>query len=147
MLHWHRPFPFPLLSGIYSLKVTFLRQFGAVLLLLVSCMTPAMACMASVSQAASQMTAEEQACCRMMKSQCGQMAIPGSTDCCKDVLPAGRDSVVTTDPVSFHHAVFAALWASSFDLMAPPAVAEGWLARPKHSPPKSPPSLVSALRV
>jgi hypothetical protein len=120
-----------------------LRQFGAVLLLLVSFVAPAMACMAPDAQ----MTVEEQACCRMMKSQCGQMEMPGSNDCCKKVRPAVHDNALKTDTVSFHPAVFVTLWVSSFDLLAPQAVAEGWLPRPEHSPPKSPPSIISSLRV
>jgi hypothetical protein len=120
-----------------------LRQFGTFLLLLVSCVTPAMACMAP----AAQMTVEEQACCRMMKSQCGQMEMPGSNDCCKKVPSAVNDHALKTDTVSFHPAVFVTLWVSSFDLLAPQDVAQGWLPRPEHSPPKSPPSIISSLRV
>jgi hypothetical protein len=126
--------------GVYSYQVKSLRQFGAVLLLLVSCVAPAMACMAPV-------TVEEQACCRMMKSQCGQMEMPGSHDCCKKAPAAVYDNALKTDTASFHPAVFVTLWVSSFDLLAPQAVAEGWLPRPEHSPPKSPPSIISSLRV
>jgi len=120
-----------------------LRQFGAVLLLLLSCVAPAMACVAQSAQ----MTTEEQACCHMMKSQCGQMEMPGSHDCCKKALAAVYDNALKTDAVSFHPAVFVTFWVSSFDLLAPQAVAEGWLQRPKHSPPKPPPSIISSLRV
>ncbi len=120
-----------------------LRQFGAILLLLVSCVAPAMACMAP----AAQMTVEEQACCRMMKSQCGQMGMPGSHDCCKKVSAAIYDHALKTDTASLHPAVFVTLWVSSFDLLAPQSVAEGWLRRPEHSPPKPPPSIISSLRV
>ena len=120
-----------------------LRQFGAVLLLLVSFVAPAMACMTPDAQ----MTVEERACCRMMKSQCGQMEMPGSNDCCKKVPAAAHDNALKTDTVSFHPAVFVTLWVSSFDFFAPQAVAEGWLPRPEDSPPKSPPSIISSLRV
>jgi hypothetical protein len=129
--------------GVYSYQVKSLRQFGAVLLLLVSCVAPAMACVAP----AAQMTVEEQACCRMMKSQCGQMEMPGSHDCCKKSPATVYDNALKTDTAAFHPAVFVTLWVSSFDLLAPQAVAEGWLLRPEHSPPKSPPSIISSLRV
>jgi hypothetical protein len=94
-----------------------------------------------------QMTVEEQACCRMMKSQCGQMEMPASHGCCKKTPVAAYDNALKTDTAAFHPAVFVTLWVSSFDLLAPHAVAEGWLQRPEHSPPKSPPSIISSLRV
>jgi hypothetical protein len=50
------------------------RQFGVLVLLLVSCVAPAMACMVPNAE----MSLQERACCRMMKNQCGQMAMPGS---------------------------------------------------------------------
>ena len=124
----------------YAHRVRFLRQFGAVLLLLVFCVAPAIACMAPV-------TAEEQACCRMMKSQCGQMEMPASHDCCKKAPSADHDNALKTDTLTFHPFVFATLWVSSFDLLAPQAVAEGWAQRPEHSPPKPPPSSISILRI
>jgi hypothetical protein len=123
--------------------VRFLRQFGAVLLLLVSCVAPAMACKAP----AAQMTVEEHACCRMMKNQCGQMEMPGSHDCCKKTPAAVYENALKTDTASFHPAVFVTLWVSSFDLLALQAVDEVWLPCPEHFPPKSPPSIISSLRV
>jgi hypothetical protein len=120
-----------------------LRQFGAVLLLLVSCVAPAMACMSPDAQ----MTSEEQACCRMMNSQCGQMEMPGSHDCCKKAPSAVHDNALKTDTVSFHPAVFVTFLVSSFDLLAPQAFADGWLPRQEHSPPKSRPSIISSLKI
>jgi hypothetical protein len=46
-----------------------LRQIGVLVLLLVSCLAPAMACMIPNAE----MSAQERVCCRMMKNQCGQM--------------------------------------------------------------------------
>jgi hypothetical protein len=128
---------------VFFYQVKSLRQFGAVLLLLVSCVAPAMACMAPDAQ----MTVEEQACCRMMKSQCGQMEMPASHDCCTKTPVAACDNALKTDMAAFYPAVFVTLWVSSFDLLAPHAVAEDWLQRPEHSPPKSPPSIISSQRV
>jgi hypothetical protein len=120
-----------------------IRQFGAVLLLLVFSVAPAMACMTSGTQ----MSTDERACCRAMQGQCGHMEMAGSQDCCKKTPPAVHDNALKTDTVSFHPAVFVTLWVSSFDLLAPKALAEAWFPRPEHSPPKSPPSIISSLRI
>jgi hypothetical protein len=119
------------------------RQFGIVLLLLVFCVGPVMACMTPDTQ----MTTEERACCRTMQGQCGQMEMLGSNDCCKKVPSAVHENALKTDTASFHPAVFVTLWVLSFDLLAPQDLAEGWLPRLEHSPPKSPPSIISSLRV
>lgn len=52
--------------------VKVMHKLGAILLLLVSFVAPAMACMAPDAE----MTVEERACCRMMKNDCGQMEMP-----------------------------------------------------------------------
>jgi hypothetical protein len=65
--------------GVFLKQVNSLRQFGAILLLLVSCGAPAMACITPDTR----MTVEERACCRVMKNQCGEMEMPASHDCCK----------------------------------------------------------------
>lgn len=120
-----------------------LRQFGAVLLLLVFSVAPVMACMVPDAQ----MTVEERACCSMMKSQCGQMEMPASRDCCKKAPKSVSDSALKTDTVSVHPLVFAAIWVTSFDLLAPQDPITGWAQRPEHSPPKSPPSAITILRI
>ncbi len=123
--------------------VRHLRHFGAVLLLLLSCVAPAMACMAP----ASPMTAEEQACCRMMKSQCGQMEMPASHPCCKKVAADVQANTLKTDTVSFHPAVTAVFWVSSFDFLNAQSASRNWVQRPEHSPPKAPPSAIIVLRI
>jgi hypothetical protein len=55
------------------------RQFGIVILFLVSYLAPAIACMASNVP----MNAEERACCRAMKNQCEQMGMAASHGCCQ----------------------------------------------------------------
>ena len=124
-------------------SVKFLRQFGAILLLLVACVAPAMACMAPDAQ----MTAEERACCRMMKSQCGQMEMPASHGCCKKATGNIQGSALMPDTVSLHPAVFVALWVPSFELYAPQGASNGWAQHPEHAPPKSPPSAIVVLRI
>ncbi len=126
----------------YSFQVGFLRQLGAVLLLLLSFAAPAMACMAPYAE----MTVEERACCRMMKNDCGQMEMAASHNCCKKTPGTLHDSALRSAPVSFHPLV-AVVWVSLFDLFPPHDATNGWVQRPEHSPPKPPPSITSALRV
>ncbi len=119
-----------------------LRQFGVVLLLLVSLVAPAIAC----ATPGAQMTTEERACCRMM-SQCGQMEMPTSQDCCKKELSGDHESALKTDTASFHPVAVVAIWAASFEVFAPQGVGDGWVQRPEDSPPKSPPTAITILRI
>jgi len=128
---------------VSSYQVKPLRQFGAILLLLVSCVAPAMACMAPDAQ----MTIEERACCRMMKSQCGQMQMPTSQDCCKKAAKSVQVTALKTETVSLHPAAFVAIWAASFEVLIPQRTNYALLQRPEHSPPKSPPSAITILRI
>jgi hypothetical protein len=92
-------------------------------------------------------TTEERACCRMMKSQCGQMEMPASHDCCKKAPKSFGDSALKTNAVSLHPTAFVALWVSSFELVAPEDATIGWFRRPEHSPPKAPPPAITILRI
>jgi hypothetical protein len=94
-----------------------------------------------------QMTAEERACCRMMKNQCGQMEMAASHDCCKKAPGSIHDSALKSDTVSFHPAVFVALWVSSFELLAPQGASADWVQRPEYSHPMSPASAITILRI
>jgi hypothetical protein len=121
-----------------------MRQFGAILLLLVSWVAPAMACMAPDAE----MTTEERVCCRMMRNQCGQMMeMPASHDCCKKAPKTISEAVIKTKTIAFHPLTFAVVFVSSFDLLAPHSAITGWLQRPEHSPPKAPPSSITILRI
>ena len=120
-----------------------LRQFGAILLLLVACVAPAMACMAPDAQ----MTAEERACCRMMNSQCGQMEMPASHGCCKKVPGNIQGSALKSDAVSIHSAVFVALWVFSFERHALQRANSDWAQHPEPPPPNPPPSSSGILRI
>ena len=120
-----------------------LRQFGVLVLLLVTCLAPAMACMVPNAQ----MSNQERACCRMMKNQCGQMEMQTSHGCCHKTPPSVHDSALETKAVTFHPVVAPIIW------LAAPAVAHStsavarWLEHPDYSPPKSPPSTISILRI
>jgi hypothetical protein len=121
-----------------------LRQFGVWVLLLVSCLAPAMACMVSNTE----MNAEERACCRMMKNQCGQMDnMPASHGCCQKTPPSFHDNALDTKAVTFHPVIAAVVWLAAFEIVNPPSTVIGWVEHPDYSPPKSPPSTISILRI
>jgi len=118
------------------------RQIGVLILLLVSSLAPAMACMVPDVQ----MSAQERACCRMMKNQCGQMGMPASRDCCQKTLPSVHDNALKTRATAFHPVVVSAIWLAAFGLN-PASTVTGWVERPDYSPPKSPPATISVLRI
>jgi hypothetical protein len=120
-----------------------LRQFGVLVLLLVSCLAPAMACMVPDAQ----MSTEERACCRMMKHQCGQMEMPASHGCCQKIPASVHDSALDTKAVTFHPVVIPVSWLAAFELVNPTRYVTGWVEQPDSSPPKSPPSTISILRI
>jgi hypothetical protein len=120
------------------------RQFGVLVLLLVSCLAPAMACVVSNTE----MNTEERACCRMMKNQCGQMdSMPASHGCCQKTPPSVHDNALDTKAVTFHPVVAAVLWLAAFELVNPASTVTGWVERPDYSPPESPPTSISILRI
>jgi hypothetical protein len=120
-----------------------LRQFGVLVLLLVSCLAPAMACMVPDAQ----MNTQERACCRMMKNQCGQMGMPATHGCCQKTPPSVRDNALDTRAVTFHPGVVPVIWLAASVLVNPVSAVAGWVERPDYSPPKSPPSTISILRI
>jgi hypothetical protein len=94
-----------------------------------------------------QMTTEERACCHMMKGQCGQMEMATSSNCCTKAPAGDQNNALKTDAALFHPAAFVAIWVSSYELLAPQGASNGWAQRPAHSPPKSPPSAITILRI
>src|SRR5437879_8168911 len=112
-----------------------LRQFG-VLVLLVSCLAPAMACMVPNAE----MSNQERACCRTMKNQCGQMEMPASHGCCQKTPPSVHDNALDTKSVTIHPVVAPVIWLASSVLVNPMSFVTGWVEYHDHSPPKSPPS-------
>jgi len=86
------------------------RQFGVLVLLLVSCLAPAMACMVPDAQ----MSIEERACCRMMKNQCGQIEMPASHGCCQKTPPSVHDNALDTKTAAFHPVAVIAIWLTAF---------------------------------
>ena len=119
-----------------------LRQFGVLVLLLVSCLAPAMACMVPNAE----MSTQERACCREMKDQCGQMGMPASHGCCQKTPPSVHYNALDTKPVTFHPVVVPAIWLAAPELVNPTSGA-GWVEHRDYSPPKSPSFTVSILRI
>jgi hypothetical protein len=120
-----------------------LRQFGMSVLLLVSYLAPAMACMVPDAQ----MNTEERACCRTMKNQCGQMEMPASHGCCKKVPTSVHDNALDTKAVTIHPIAVATIWLTAFEWLNPTSAVAGWVERPDYSPPDSPPGSISVLRI
>lgn len=119
------------------------RQLGVVLLLLASYLTPAMACVVS----ATQMNAEEQACCKAMHNQCEQMGMPASHGCCQKGPRSAQNDALATNAVTHHPVMVATVWLATTALFRPTLVAADWLEHPGYSPPQSPPASISVLRI
>jgi hypothetical protein len=120
----------------------FIRQFGVVLLL-VSYLTPAMACMISDVP----MTSEERACCRMMHDQCDQMGMSASHGCCQKAPLSAHDNALDIKAAQFHPIAIAPIWLTASDLLNPTPTVAGAVESPDHSPPAFPPTAVSVLRI
>ncbi len=112
------------------------RQFGVLVLLLVTCLAPAMACMVPNAE----MSTQERSCCRMMKNQCGQMGMPTSHGCCQKTPPSVHDNALDTKVLTFHPVVVPVIWLAAFELVTPTSTVIGWIEHSDYSPPKSPPS-------
>lgn len=102
------------------------RQFGVLVLLLMTCFAPAMACMVSDAQ----MNTEERACCRMMKSQCGQMEMPASHGCCQKTPPSVHNNALETKTVTVHPITVSVVWLAVSDLTSATSPIVGWINAP-----------------
>jgi hypothetical protein len=120
-----------------------LRQLGVLVLLLVSCLAPAMACMVPNAE----MSTQERACCRTMKNQCGQMEMPASHGCCQKTPASIHGNALNTKAVTLHPVVVAVVQLAAFELVNPASAVIGWVEHRRYSPPKSPPAAISILRV
>ena len=119
------------------------RQFGVLVLLLVSCLAPAMACMVSNTE----MNTEERACCRMMKNQCGQMEMPSSHGCCQKTPLGVHDNALDTKAITLHRVIAPVVWLAAFEIVNLPSTVIRWVEHSDYSPPKSPPSAIPILRI
>lgn len=120
-----------------------LRQVGVVVLLLVSYLTPAMACAVSNVQ----MNAEERACCRVMKNRCEQMGMPASEGCCQKAPQSVLYNALDTKAVTYHPIAVAVIWLSAAEWLNLNPVVAGLVEHADYSPPQSPPTAISVLRI
>lgn len=118
------------------------RQFGALILLLVFSLAPAMACMTPDAA----MTTQERACCRMMEHQCGRMEMPASHGCCQKTLSSVHDNALDTKAVTIHPVVVPVIWCAP-EPVNPASAVMGWVKHPGYSPPNPLPSTISILRI
>ena len=128
-------------SLIIGMRV--LRQFGVLVLLLVSCLAPAMACMIPNAE----MSTQERACCRMMKNQCGQTGMPESHGCCQKTPASVHDNALDTKAVAFHPVVVPVILLAASELANPASAVTSWVEHPDYSPSKSPPATIAILRI
>jgi hypothetical protein len=119
------------------------RQFGVLVLLLVSCLAPTMACM--VPNAA--MSTEERACCRTITNQCGQMEMPASHGCCQETPPSIHDKALDTMTVTLHPVAIFNIWLTPSELLASSSAVPGLIEYPDYPPPNSALSAISVLRI
>src|SRR6476619_7037984 len=118
------------------------RQLGIVFALLLSLLAPTMACALPNAQ----MTAQEHACCKKMKGNCGSMRMPTTHSCCQQSVRANHLDAIQPESVSVPVAPLVAV-LPSVTLFHPTFLDEERLSAPQHSPPTSPPHAVSVLRI
>jgi hypothetical protein len=94
-----------------------------------------------------QMNTEERACCRMMKSECGQMQMPASHGCCQKTPPSVHDNALDTKIVALHPVAVVVIRLTTSELPNPMSVVIGSMEHPDYSPPTSPPAAISILRI
>jgi hypothetical protein len=119
------------------------RHLGVVILLLVSYLTPAIACVASNAR----MSAQQSACCRTMGEQCDYPDKPAAHGCCQATLPGSHAAVLDTKTVTFHPVFTAIVYAALSGLVTSSASATEWVDCPEYYPPDSPSASVSILRI
>ncbi len=132
------------LRFVYTYKVSMkaARQFGIVILLLASYLTPAMACMVSDVP----MNAAERACCRVMKNRCEQMGMP-SHGCCQKAPRSAHDNALDTKAITSHPIAVVTVWLVASEWFNPAPSAAGWVESVDYSPPYAPPGSISILRI
>ena len=123
--------------------MTFLRKFGALIVVLAYILGPTLACTASDMP----MTSAERACCQMMKDQCGQTEMPASHSCCHKFPGSFYDTALQTNTVALHQAAVPVVWLPAHQLAIPASSRYGWTVHREFRPLKSPSSAFSILRI
>ena len=119
------------------------RHLALVFVFILSLVAPAM----TYALPNAGMTAQERACCRMMKNQCGQMEMPASHGCCQKAPPSVYDNALDTRAVALHSIALPAIWLTAYELLNPASVVTGSIEHPDYTPPKPPLSAISILRI
>lgn len=136
---WYRRRP----SDMLMRRVRIFRQLGVTLLLGLSYLTPVMTCVLPDAQ----MSAQERACCRAMDNQCGQTEMPASHGCCHKAPPTLYEKFLASRAEAQHIDLTLALWLTPSELFSTDSSAIGWVEHHESSPPQSPPSTISILRI
>lgn len=119
-----------------------LRQFGVLVLLGLISLSPAIAC----ETPSALMTPAERACCRMMHNQCDQMDMSASRGCCKS-LPSNVYAAPPTKVEILLRLVIPVSGLIQCELLSPFSSSREWVEHHNYSPPNSPTSTVSILRI
>ena len=76
--------------------------------------------------------------------------MPASHGCCQKTPPSVHDNALDTKAMNFHPVAAPVVWLTAFDLVNPASSVSGWVGWVEHlddSPPQSPPSAISILRI
>jgi hypothetical protein len=82
-----------------------------------------------------------------MKNQCEQMGMSASHGCCQKAPRSVNDSALDTKTLTYHPITIALIWLTAADWFHPTLMIAGWIEQPGYSPPQSPPSSISVLRI
>ena len=116
------------------------RQLGALVLLLIWSLVPAMACTLPDAQ----LTPAERACCVQMQRNCSGMGVPATHPCCQKQVRTEQNAVVQKTPRASHPLVIQIVPGTQ---MAIPVSLARERAALYVSPPQSPPTAVTILRI
>ncbi|WP_348269658.1 hypothetical protein P8936_15080 [Edaphobacter paludis] len=83
----------------------------------------------------------------MMKNQCDQMEMPGSENCCQKSPPSVHDNALAAQSMTFQPVIIPVVWLGAPELLNPVSTFAGWVEYTDYSPPQSPPSTISILRI
>jgi len=123
------------------------RQFALILVLaiLLPLVAPAMVC----AFPRANLTPVERACCKQMKGQCGNMAMPASHGCCHMEIPTVSlwNTAVQVKSASVQIDLSAVAGHSPAILVPVRVALADYSQQPGSTLPQSPPSAISVLRI
>jgi len=119
-----------------------IAKIGILGLVVLIAAAPLMACMLPSGVT----TVAEKACCRKMAGECGHSQMPASHSCCKTVSSPNQIAVAkSSNLVSQLQLVYITQPAAFFGDLANHSIPRS--STPGHSPPESPPSFSTVLRI